>query len=157
MYAWEMYEEIKKRMLEIIDANGKDEAVRIYANKVYNFLIDEENFYKSDAFECVVGAFACVACNDGKISYAEYDAFKRMLNPGDSYSYDDFFNTMSKYNLQQSRDKTSSYYYRINNFVTAIAFIDFCVLVALVDGSIHENEEIFCMSLCEYCLNHFER
>lgn len=153
MYAWQLYEKIKDAALKAYAADGNAYMLGL-GNTLYNKLKDQ-GFTKEQAMSTVFGAFACVACNDGKISYAEHESFKKMI--GDpSLSYDDFFDVMSKYNRQESRNQTVDSFNAINNPTTALDFIKLCVMVSVVDGSIHTNEEMFCTSLCEVYLNRFD-
>lgn len=152
MYAWQLFETIKKGALEVSDSERND-CIASLGNDLYRALRGCEDFSEDDAIATVYGAFACVACNDGKISYDEYLAFKGMASK--DLTYDDFFKVMTYLNRQQQRDATANNFNRISHQEVAKLFIDFCIIVCVADGSIHLDEELFCTSLCEVFLNRF--
>lgn len=156
MYAWELYEKIKQTATDNCLKVGKLKTMENIFTNTFNQLIDAEYFSRQEAMRLVIGAFACVACNDGKISRDEYAAFKNAVGEND-FTYDDFFNLMSQYNRQTNRENTINLFNSLKNYDSAIMFISLCVTTAMQDGFIHENEEFFCTSLCEVFLNRFER
>lgn len=153
MYAWQLYEKIKDAALKAFAEGGNDYMYGL-GSTLYNEL-KNEGFSSDQAMSTVFGAFACVACNDGKVSYAEHESFKTMISNSD-VSYDDFFDVMSKYNRQEFRDQTAKTFASLRNQSTVLVFLKLCIMVAVVDGSIHRNEELFCTSLCESYLNRFD-
>lgn len=154
MYAYELYEQTKSAILDVYRQKGKD-IIYNGGHNLYNQLKNIEGFSQTDAYATVIGGFACVACNDGKISYDEYEALSKLF--GNPMSYDEFFDLMSRYNKQDKRDRTVALFNRINSPEVAHMFIMFCISASIVDGNINTNEEMFCTSLCEVYLNRFFR
>lgn len=88
MYACNFTKKIKEAALKAFAEGGND-----YMYGLSSTLYDElknEGFSSDQAMATVFGAFACVACNDGKVSCAEHESFKTMIG-GSDVSYDDFF------------------------------------------------------------------
>lgn len=154
MYACELFETIKEQAIGHKKKVGDKALHNIFSN-LFTSLREVESFSQEDACAAVLGAFACVAANDGRISMAEYEHFKNANPTFQQYSYDDFFNIMAKYNKQEHRDRTAAYFNRLQTEEVARKFIGFCVMVAVVDGNVALNEELFCESLCEIYLNRF--
>ena len=71
MYAYEIFEIVKNNTKKTIEQEGSSCIVG-FANELYTRLIRNEGLDKQAAYEVIMGAFACVACNDGKISKEEY-------------------------------------------------------------------------------------
>ena len=147
MYAYELFEKMKKIAQENISKNGSS-YIKTIADYSYTRLLHDENLDKSTAFNTVIGLFACVACNDGKLSYDEYKGMWRIFGSNPDYTYDDFFNTMSKFNKQEWRNQTKE---------ASINLICFAITVALLDNNLSENEELFITSLCGIIRDKFYR
>lgn len=153
MYAYELFEQIKAQAISHKNNAGRNALYNIFQN-LYNALKNIEYFSSDDTFEAVFGAFACVAANDGKLSYDEYEALI-VAAELDNFTYDMFFTLISKFNKQEHRNRTIQLFDRIRHGDVAKKFIDFCVMVAVLDGNVALNEELFCESLCEAYLNRF--
>lgn len=152
MYAYELFEQIKSQAISHKNNVGNKALYNIFRN-LYYALMDVECFDSEETFDAIVGAFSCVAANDGKLSYEEYEALN--IAGALNLTYDRFFNLVSNYNKQQNRDRTIQFFDRIRHGDVAKKFIDFCVMVAVLDGNVALNEELFCESLCEAYLNRF--
>ncbi len=156
MYAYELYENALQIVSDSCSKIGRIQTLENLFANTFNALIEDEYFSRHEATEFIIGAFACVACNDGKISRDEYAAFKNAVGEQD-FTYDDFFNLMSQYNRKTNRDNTVNVFNGLKNRDTVLMVISLCIATALQDGYVHENEELFCTSLCEVYLNRFER
>lgn len=153
MYAYQLFEKIKNQALAAYrESNNK---IMYFAGCNLFSQMREEGFSKEESCQAVIGGFACVACNDGKVSRDEFNAYVTMTGDN-SLDYDTFFNIMSKYNKQQYRDNTVRLFNRIRNAETAHSFLSLCIGASIVDGRIAEAEETFCTSLCEVFLNRFD-
>lgn len=153
MYAYELFEQIKAQAISYKNSAGKNALYNIFQN-LYNALIHVERFSQDDTYDAVFGAFACVAANDGRLSYDEYEALITAAEL-DNFTYDMFFTLISRFNKQEHRNRTIQLFDRIRHGDVAKKFIDFCIMVAVLDGNVVLNEELFCESLCEAYLNRF--
>lgn len=149
MYAYELFEKIKETAKTYISQIGYIEFVKRNIYAAFDSLEHEENFTKSDAYNTVMGLFACVACNDGKIKMDEYEIFHSLVN---CHSYDEFFNYMSSLNKQEKRDRAVELFKRVRISHNVIALLSMCIALALVDGDMNLNEELFITSLCDVYL-----
>lgn len=156
MYAYEIFEIVKNNTKKTIEQEGSSCIVG-FANELYTRLIRNEGLDKRAAYEVIMGAFACVACNDGKISKEEYYAMKKMLKAGDYFTYDEFFNRMAKYNKQEWRNKTIQVFQSLIDRQDAVQFLYFTTAVALIDNNLAQNEELFITSLCGVVRDRFDR
>mgnify|MGYP000165847435 CR=1 FL=1 len=155
MYAYELFEKMKKIAQEKISKNGSS-YIKTIADYSYTRLLHDENLDKSTALNTVIGLFACVACNDGKLSYDEYKGMWRIFGSNPDYTYDDFFNTMSKYNKQEWRNKTLQAFQSLTDRQDAVQFLYFTTAVALIDNNLAQNEESFITSLCGVVRDRFD-
>lgn len=152
MYAYELFEQIKAQAIQHKNNVGKNALYNIFSN-LYGGLRNTEGFSTNDAFCAVIGAFACVAANDGKLSYDEYQALN--IASELNITYDEFFDLIAKFNKQEHRNRTIQLFDRITTREVAKRFVDYCVMVAVLDGNVALNEELFCESLCESYINRF--
>lgn len=155
MYAYEIFETIKNNTERRIEQEGNS-CVAGLANDLYRRLIHNEGFDKQTAYDIVMGAFACVACNDGKISNQEYYAMQKIIEAGDNFTYDDFFNRILKYNKQEWRNKTLQAFQSLTDRQDAVQFLYFTTAVALIDNNLAQNEESFITSLCGVVRDRFD-
>ncbi len=149
MYAYEVFEKLKETAQSHIAQMGHTELIKRNVYMVFDSLENEEKFIRQDAYDTTMGLFACVACNDGKIKIKEYEAFNALVSCN---SYDEFFNYMSKLNKQEKRDRAIELFKRVRIRRNVIGLISMCIAVALVDGDMNENEELFITSLCDIYL-----
>lgn len=156
MYAYELFEKMKKIAQENISKNGSS-YIKTIADYSYTRLLHDENLDKSTALNTVIGLFACVACNDGKLSYDEYKGMWKIFGSNPDYTYDDFFNTMSKFNKQEWRNQTEYVFKNLRTKEASINLICFAITVALLDNNLSENEELFITSLCGIIRDKFYR
>jgi hypothetical protein len=151
MYAYQLFDKILSEAKSYYAQMG-NKIIYNSANNLFGKLRNE-GFSQDDAWRAVAGGFACVAYNDGKISYDELAAYNSISN-AQKADYNTFFNVMSKYNKQQHRDYTVQLFNRMSES-SAYSFLNFCIAVCIVDGNVAYNEESFCTSLCEVYLNRF--
>jgi len=151
MYAYQLFDKIVGEAKKYYAQMGN----KIIYNSANNLFakLRNEGFSSDDAWRAVAGGFACVACNDGKVSYDELAAYNSLSN-SQKADYDTFFNVMSKYNKQAHRDYTVELFNRMSED-SAYSFLHLCIAVCIVDGNVAYNEESFCTSLCEVYLNRF--
>ena len=152
MYAYQLFDKILAEAKQAYAEMGN--AIIGNCGKNLFYKMRDDGFSANDSWRAVAGAFACVACNDGKISYDELYAFNAM-SVGEKADYSSFFNLMSQYNKQEHRNYTIELFDRITNPQTAYNFVMFCIAVCIVDGSVAPREESFCTSLCDSLLNRF--
>jgi hypothetical protein len=154
MYAYQLFEQLKEQSQSAYNKLGNNAVGNLAENLFYDLC--DIGFGDKNAVELIYGGFACVACNDGKVSYDEFRAFATFLKNDPSFNYDKFFDIMSMFNKQQRRDRTIDLFNSINDADIALSFVLLCVVTCIVDNRLHENEEAFCTSLCEVYLNRFE-
>ena len=153
MYAYQLFEELKAEVQQIYNEDG-NKALAIASDKLYKGM-RELGFTASDAVDAIFGAFACVACNDGRLVYNEFRAFSSVMANDEKVTYDAFFKLMSKYNRQEHRNRTIELFNSINSKSVAGTFICLCIATCLVDGNVADREETFCTSLCEIYIKRF--
>lgn len=149
MYAYELFEKLKENAKTHISQMGYIEFVKRNVYMAFDSLQNEENYTKNDVYNTTIGLFACVACNDGKIKMDEYEIFHSLVN---CQSYDEFFNYISCLNKQEKRDRAVELFKRVRITRNVIALLSMCIAVALVDGDMNLNEELFITSLCDIYL-----
>ena len=152
MYAYQLFDKILAEVNKAYAEMGNDIIGNAGKNLFYK--MRDEGFSPNDSWRAVAGGFACVACNDGRISYDELRAYNAMHDEKQA-DYSTFFDIMSKYNKQEHRNYTIELFNRMSNPQTAYNFVMFCIAVCVVDGSVAPREESFCTSLCEVFLNRF--
>ena len=152
MYAYQLFDHIKDEVQKYYSQHG-NKIVYNLANNLFSKMRDE-GFTANESWRALAGGFACVACNDGKISYDELKAYNAM-STNEPISYSDFFDIMSKYNKQEHRNSTVDFFNRMSRADTAYNFVTFCIAICFVDGTLASREESFCTSLCEVYLNRF--
>ena len=151
MYAYQLFDKILAEAKKYHAQIG-NKIVANSGNNLYNKLRNE-GFSSDDAWRAVAGAFACVSCNDGKLSYDELYAYNAMTG-NDPIGYSTFFNVMNKYNKQEHRDYTVALFNRMSQSC-AYTFLNFCIAICIVDGNVAYREESFCTSLCQVYLERF--
>lgn len=149
MCACELFEKLKENAKTLISQMGYIEFIKRSIYIAFDSLEKEEKYTRKEAYNTIIGLFASVACNDGEIKMNEHEVFHSLFK---DCSYDEFFNYMSRFNKQDKRDATIELFKRMRITNNVISLVSMCIALALVDGDMNINEELFITSLCDVYL-----
>lgn len=156
MYAYEIFEEVKSEAEKQFRQKGNAFVKECADNFLYQ-LLNKEQLEEDEAIDVLLGAFSSAACNNGKITNLDYYTMLKVMDARESeFTYDSFFDMMSKYNKQAMRNSTVGHFQIFCYRDTALAFIYYSISVAMIDGDVKERNESYITSLCEVARNRFD-
>lgn len=158
MFGFFLLEEIKTEANGYIGNTGKvDRRLFELGESLFNDLSRNEGFSSRDCLDLMLGCFASASESDGNYSQTEYEAFKIFMgSSGSEWTYSAFCNEMQRRSSYEECNRTIELSRRIKNPQIARRYILLAVVVALSDGPMNADEEMWCGSLCMSYVDHYK-